>query len=102
PPLHSPPHPAPLPDALPLCTPMTAAHARGIVHRDLKPANIFLVDGERESTAKVLDFGIVKLLHTAETDESHGSLTATGAALGTVDRKSTRLNSSHVKISYAV
>lgn len=67
-----------------VCAAMTEAHARGIVHRDLKPANIFLVDGERESTAKVLDFGIVKLLHTAETDESHGSLTAAGAALGTV------------------
>jgi len=58
-----------------------AAHARGIVHRDLKPENIFLVrdpevaGGER---AKVLDFGIAKLV-----GENTGMRTHTSAVMGT-------------------
>src|SRR5207249_5550859 len=53
------------------------AHGNLVVHRDIKPSNV-LVAGSGE--VKLLDFGIAKVL----------------------DRKSTRLNSSHVSISYAV
>src|SRR2546430_4363388 len=53
------------------------AHRQGFIHRDIKPANILLEDGH----ALVADFGIARAMR---------------------DRKSTRLNSSHSQISYAV
>ena len=69
-----------------VCSAISEAHAKGIVHRDLKPANIFLVEGEREVVAKVLDFGIVKSLWTERFDaHAHdAALTKSGTALGTV------------------
>lgn len=69
-----------------VCAAIAEAHQKGIVHRDLKPANIFLVEGERDVVAKVLDFGIVKSLLPDELDSSEGGsgLTKTGTALGTV------------------
>src|SRR2546426_9965375 len=60
-------------DALPIS--LQYAHEVGVLHRDVKPANILL----SRAHAMVADFGIAKL-----------------------DRKSTRLNSSHLVISYAV
>jgi serine/threonine-protein kinase len=58
---------------------LARAHAAGIVHRDIKPENIFLVPGDEQETAKVLDFGIAK--HTAY--ELHDRKTKDGTLLGT-------------------
>ncbi len=58
---------------------LVRAHANGIVHRDLKPENIFLVQGDEEEVAKVLDFGIAK--HDAYSLQ--GKATRTGSFLGT-------------------
>jgi serine/threonine protein kinase len=58
---------------------LTRAHAVGIVHRDLKPENVFLVRGDDEEIAKVLDFGIAK--HDAYSLQDKA--TKTGSFLGT-------------------
>ena len=56
------------------------AHGLGIIHRDLKPSNIMLVGQGKDEVAKVLDFGIAKLVAAPE-----GStlLTDSGIAIGT-------------------
>jgi len=53
-------------------------HAHKIVHRDLKPSNVLLASDGGEETAKVTDFGLVKLV-----DLGLGRTTAlAGATLG--------------------
>ncbi|MCE9672693.1 serine/threonine protein kinase [Myxococcus stipitatus] len=53
------------------------AHARQVVHRDLKPENIMVRQGLRGWHAKVLDFGIARIVDGAT------RLTAQGAVAGT-------------------
>ncbi|WP_394828545.1 serine/threonine-protein kinase [Pendulispora albinea] len=55
------------------------AQESGIVHRDLKPDNIFLTHEDDGEIAKVLDFGIAKLV----TDVPLAEQTRTGDLLGT-------------------
>ncbi|MBX3157286.1 MAG: serine/threonine protein kinase [Deltaproteobacteria bacterium] len=59
------------------------AHAHGFVHRDLKPDNIMLIDMGGWERAKVIDFGLVKLLGDAEAALGGGKLTRTGTVSGT-------------------
>ena len=65
--------------AIDVCHSLEEAHSMGIVHRDLKPDNIIIVEDRDEYIAKVVDFGIAKLL----TDDDGTSLTNTGMLCGT-------------------
>lgn len=38
------------------------AHNRGVIHRDIKPSNILVHSIDGESTVKIIDFGIARLL----------------------------------------
>jgi serine/threonine-protein kinase len=59
-----------------------AAHRRQLVHRDLKPENICLVSTGSGERAKVLDFGLAKVLVPTDGEPLMTHLTG-GAMLGT-------------------
>ena len=64
-----------------VCAAMEAAHGRQLVHRDLKPENIFVVCGDSQEIAKVLDFGLAKFLPSTKEVTID---TGTGMLVGTV------------------
>jgi TolB-like protein len=67
--------------ALQLLRPVFAAiafaHAQNVAHRDIKPGNIFLAQTHGTTVAKVLDFGIAKLM-AADADGGKGGNTTRG------------------------
>ena len=59
---------------------LAAAHGEGYVHRDLKPGNVVLVDKQGAETAKILDFGLVRIV---EREVEPTRLTQHGMFFGT-------------------
>ena len=57
-----------------------AIHEKGIIHRDLKPENVVLTPGPKGEQARLLDFGIAKLL---QPDPDAKGLSQVGVVLGT-------------------
>ncbi len=45
-----------------VCSAIAAAHERLLLHRDLKPENIFLAQSGEAEIAKILDFGLAKMI----------------------------------------
>src|SRR5262249_46851829 len=62
---------------------LSRAHKKGVIHRDLKPDNIFIARDEGVEIAKVLDFGIAKLLEPMALESQERKSTETGTMLGT-------------------
>jgi eukaryotic-like serine/threonine-protein kinase len=63
--------------ALQVADVLANAHSKGVIHRDLKPENIMIRRGMRGLHAKVLDFGIARLI------DGGTKLTVVGAIAGT-------------------
>src|SRR5262249_19768131 len=59
---------------------LAAIHDKGIIPRDLKPENVVLTPGPRGEQARLLDFGIAKLL---EPGPDAKGLSQVGVVLGT-------------------
>jgi len=59
------------------------AHEHGLVHRDLKPENVMLIDMGGWERAKIVDFGLVKLVGDAEAAMGGAKLTTAGIVFGT-------------------
>ncbi|MFB3431288.1 MAG: protein kinase [Phycisphaerales bacterium] len=62
-----------------VCEAVHHAHQRAIIHRDLKPANMLVESADGEPRARVIDFGIAKLLDR----EDGETMTLAGDRLGT-------------------
>ncbi|SEM26646.1 serine/threonine protein kinase [Stigmatella aurantiaca] len=58
---------------------LSAIHAQGIIHRDIKPENVFLTRGPRGEQARLLDFGIARLVEP----DADSAVSQVGMVLGT-------------------
>ena len=66
-----------------VCAGLQYAHDNKVVHRDLSPRNILLVEEGSKTIAKIIDFGLSKMLNSdADGGLDKTTLTATGFLVG--------------------
>jgi serine/threonine protein kinase len=66
---------------LPVCEAVQHAHRKGLIHRDLKPSNILVMNEGGRGFAKVIDFGIARLIDPA--GDGRSQVTQLGELIGT-------------------
>ncbi|MEM9800092.1 MAG: serine/threonine-protein kinase, partial [Planctomycetota bacterium] len=64
-----------------VCRAVAHAHQRGVVHRDLKPSNVLVLEVDGVAQAKVIDFGVAKILD--DFGGARSDLSIAGEMLGT-------------------
>ncbi|MEL6897257.1 MAG: protein kinase, partial [Planctomycetota bacterium] len=67
-----------------VCRGVQHAHQKGIVHRDLKPTNVLIAWEDEQPVAKVIDFGLAKVLKRDWTDADSKWETKHGQLFGTL------------------
>jgi len=65
-----------------LCDALSYMHENQILHRDLKPSNVILIGPATAPLAKILDFGLAKLLPESKNTAHTSQLTQTGELVG--------------------
>lgn len=67
-----------------VCSALQYAHENGVIHRDLSPRNILLIESDNKITAKVIDFGLSKLVNPNPEGQLNATptITATGYLAG--------------------
>lgn len=58
---------------------LSHAHYHGVVHRDLKPANVLITFEDGRHVAKIIDFGVAKLLAEPTKEEDAQKIVGTAA-----------------------
>jgi serine/threonine-protein kinase len=64
-----------------ICCGLAHAHGNGVLHRDLKPSNILIFNEDGKERAKILDFGLAKVLDNVK--KGGPKLTLAGEVCGT-------------------